>query len=534
MEKIRRYAQSLPITFESWLISFVGIVLIRIFFEQFSSFDIREPFILIDAPTLVHYSLLYLVEILGLMIIILLFTKIKIKEAFTVSILGLFVLWVAPIIDLMAGGVGGHIMSYLFVPGKELLLRFLTFFGGPINSGGITIGMKIEIIIGLIFGYFYVYTIKKNIYRAIGATIAFYCFVFFLLSLPSFMALFLAQTAGPFTLIVHSIISSHIIQNNLHPFFTGTDLGLIELAFNKVMIGVWTILALITSMSLFFIGARTKFIAIIKNSRLDKIIHFCLLFTLGAVLTHATLFTNWIDVQSYILALIAFTCAWMFSVCQNDIQDKQIDSISNKDRPMITKDLDTSDMQNASKIFLLFALLSAYASSSYVLFFVCLFIFIYYIYSNPPLRLKQFVVLSSFLISLAALSAVLAGFFLISTDKTITAFPFSLVMVIIILFTAVTNIRDIKDIDGDRADGIQTIPVLLGLKKSKKIIAGVITFFFLLAPWYFHTSFLVIPSILASVLAFYFITKEKYEEWEFYIVYGAYLVLIIGAIFFKW
>ena len=80
MEKIRRYAQSLPITFESWLISFVGIVLIRIFFEQFSSFDIREPFILIDVPTLVHYSLLYLVEILGLMIILLLFTKIKINK----------------------------------------------------------------------------------------------------------------------------------------------------------------------------------------------------------------------------------------------------------------------------------------------------------------------------------------------------------------------------------------------------------------------------------------------------------------------
>src|ERR1035437_2231035 len=100
----------------------------------------------------------------------------------------------------------------------------------------------------------------------------------------------------------------------------------------------------------------------------------------------------------------------------------------------------------------------------------------------------------------------MAGFFLLNLDKTIIAFPPGLVLSLIIFFTAVTNIRDIKDYEGDRADGIKTLPVLLGLNKSKKLIAGTICFFFLLIPWYFNAQFLFIPSIIAAVFSWCFNT----------------------------
>ena len=187
----------------------------------------------------------------------------------------------------------------------------------------------------------------------------------------------------------------------------------------------------------------------------------------------------------------------------------------------------------ASKIFLLFAFCTAYASSHYTLFFSALFLFVYYIYSNPPMRLKRFVLLNSFLVSLACLAVIMAGFFIVNKDKAIITFPPVLVLAIIIFFTTVSNIRDIKDTEGDRADGIKTLPVLLGLKKSKKIIAGIICFFYLLMPWYFHISWLVIPSIVAVILSWYFITQENYKEWKGFAVYMIYLILIIGAIIFK-
>lgn len=118
-------------------------------------------------------------------------------------------------------------------------------------------------------------------------------------------------------------------------------------------------------------------------------------------------------------------------------------------------------------------------------------------------------------------------------SKIITAFPFSLLVAIFIFHVVLFNIKDIKDFEGDRANGIKTIPTLLGLKKSKKLIAGVACFFFLLIPWYFHFSFLVIPSIITGLLFWYFINEENYKEWKAFVVYMIYLILIIGSMAFK-
>ncbi len=531
MEKLRIYAESLPLTFGSWIISFTGIAIIRTFFEQYPDFS-KGRFVLIDLPTIVHYGVSYLAISLGLMCILMFFGKIKIREALAIGILGSSIILLAPIIDLVAGGIGGYQISYFFLPLKELFFSFLTFFGWHTHSG-ITLGIQIETILGIIFCYIYVHATTKNIYRAIGAAIAFYCLIFFIFSLPSFAVLFAIQQNTPINTIVQSAFSSHIIQNNIHPAFTTDNLGLFDLAFNKIMIGLNTLVVMVATIFLFFLGTRKKLQVMIKNSRPERIFHFFLLFLFGSALVHTTWFANWVDVQVYILAFISFISAWMFCVCQNDIYDEEIDSISNKDRPFISKDLSKDDMEIASKIFLLFTFLTAYAASHYMLFFVSLFLFVYYIYSNPPLRLKRFVIINSFLVSLACLSVILAGFFLVNNDKSILAFPPALVLAIIIFFTAVTNIRDIKDFEGDKADNIKTLPVLLGLNKSKKLIAGIICFFFLLIPWYFNAPILFIPSIVAVIFSWYFITAKNYVEWKGFMVYMAYLVLIIGVFIFK-
>ena len=521
------YAESLPITFESWIATFLGVVIIRTFFEQYPDFS-PGRFVLIDLPTIVHYGISYLAIIVALMCILMFFGKIKMQEALAIGILGSSIIIIAPIIDLAVGGIGGYQISYFFIPLKELLFRFATFFSGHITSG-ITLGIQIETVLGIIFCYIYVRATTKNVYRAVGAALAFYCLIFFIFSTPSLIALFITERVTPFNAILQSAVSSHVIQNNIHPSFSATNIALFDLAFNKIMIGVNTVIAAVATAFLFFLGTRKKFIAIIKNSRPERIFHFFLLFLFGSALAGLGWLLNWIDIQSYLLAFISFICAWMFCVCQNDIYDEVIDGVSNKDRPFISKDLSKNDLQIASKIFLLFTFLFAYSSSHYVIFFVCLFLFVYFIYSNPPLRLKRFVILNSFLVSLACLSVIMAGFFLVNLDKTIIAFPPGLVLSLIIFFTAVTNIRDIKDYEGDRADGIKTLPVLLGLNKSKKLIAGTICFFFLLIPWYFNAQFLFIPSIIAAVFSWYFITEKNYKEWKAFMVYMAYLVLIIGV-----
>src|SRR3989344_5750523 len=533
MEKLRLYAKTVPITFESWVISYIGIVLVRTLLEQYPSFQVGH-FVLIDLPTIFHYIASYLAITVTLMTILLFFGKTSMQEVSVIAIFGSFIIWIAPIIDLIWGGIGGHLISYFFIPGQELALRFVTFFGGHITSG-ITLGIQIETLLGIIFCYLYIYSATKNIYRSLTGAFAFYCLIFFIFSIPSLIALFLPDQGDQFIAILKSIDASSLVQNNIHPNFNASNIGLIDLAFNKLMASVNVLLALVMSLFFFYLGMREKFLAVMKNSRPERIFHFFLLFIFGASLSifFTTFLKSWINIQSFLLALIALTGAWVYSVCQNDMYDETIDSVSNKDRPLIGKELTKSDMDVISKVFLFITFLSAYTLGHYILFFISLFLFVYYIYSNPPLRLKRFVILNSFLVSLACLSVIMAGFFLLNPDKNILAFPPGLGLAIIIFFSAVTNIRDIKDVEGDRADGIKTLPVLLGTKKAKMLIAATICFFFLLIPWYFHVSFLLIPSIIASLLSWYFITEKNYKEWKGFAVYMLYLILIIGTFILK-
>lgn len=530
MEKMRRYAKSVPITFESWSVSFIGIILIRALFEQFSSYKPGE-FNLVDASAIIHQIAFFIVTIVVIIIILLYYGKTNLKEVSVISIFGLFVVLISPIVDLVTGGVGGHPMGYIFAPGKELLTGFLTFFGGDIR--GSTLGIRVETILGIIFCYLYVFSSTKKITRAVSAAVTFYCFIYFMASIPSLFVLFTTQQDNVSISVRHTIMASHILQNNVNPGYTQINSGLYGLAFDKAMIGFHTILVTLFSTILFYLTARKKLIALVKNSRSERIFHFYLLFLFGTSLVHERLFVNLIDVQSYILALIAITAACMYSVCQNDIYDKAIDTISNPNRPLIVKDLSKNDMKIASKILLIIAFVAAYASGGYILFFTGLFILIYYIYSNPPLRLKRIVLLNSSLVGLACLSVIMAGFFISSSNKSITAFPFGLLVAILIFFSTVTNVRDLKDVEGDGAEGIKTIPVLLGLKRSKKLIAGIICIFFLLIPWYFQISFLIIPSIIVTILSWYFITQDNYKEWKGFFVYMAYLIIIIGTNFLK-
>lgn len=532
MNKLRTYAQSVPLTFESWILSFVGIVLIRIFFEQFSGFSLGR-FLVIEMPSIIHFNIFFLTCLVGLMVILILFAKIGLKEAATITLFGLSVLWVAPLVDLAVGGVGGHIMTYIFAHGKELFLQYITYFSSGQIDYGVTLGMRIEGILAAFFCYVYVYAVTKNILRSIGAIFILYTFIFLLGSSPSLITLFFTQQNEVLVSIVQSIISSHIITNNIHPSFSATNIGIIELAFNKIMLGTNIIVLALLTISLFFITARKKLVAIIKNCRPERLFFFFILSIFGVVLAGGTWSNNWIDIQSYILAIIALICAGIFSICQNDLYDEEIDAISNANRPLISKDLSKDDMKMASKIFFIFALLSAYAVSHYVLFFTCFGIFIFFIYSNPPLRLKRFAILNSFLVGLSWLVALMAGFFFASLNKAIIAFPFSLVLAFLISFSVISNLKDIKDIEGDKAGGIKTIPVLLGAKKSKMLIAAASCFFVLVAPWYFKISFIFILSIITSIALWYFMNKENYKEMPVFIVFVAYLILIIGAIVLK-
>lgn len=528
LEKIRTFAQKTPMGLESWLISFTAIVMVRIFLEQYSSF-MPNRFVLIDLPTIVHYYVFYLAATVSFMAIFLFFGKISLKETSAIFIFSLFIVWTPPIVDILTAGVGKNLITYLFVPGKELVFRFFTFFHGHFSLG-ITLGIQIEIALILFFSFLYLKT-AANAKKAGLAVFAMYFFLFFFLGVPSLIALFSTEP-NIIEFFKNSIFSSHILNVNTSPQFYGSNMALIDLGFNKIMTGIFIIITFMATAILFFQSHKEKFIAVIKNSRIERILHYLLLIVFGLVLSQVKII-NWVDILILILTFISFASAWIFSVCQNDIYDQSIDSISNPKRPLISKKLSVQEINFASKIFLVFAFLTAYAAGNYTLFFVLVFILIYYIYSIPPLRLKRLSIFNSFLVSIACLSAILSGFFLLNPEKNITSFPLSLILGIIILFTITTNIRDIKDIEGDRASNIKTLPTLLGEKKAKILLAILIDIFTLAIPWYFNIPILIFPAVITAILLWYFITSNNYKEWRFFAVYLTYFSLIITSLIFK-
>lgn len=537
VEKLRALANQTPITLESWLLSFIGIVMVRLFLEQYSSFVPRQ-YVLIDLPTIIHYSIFILTANLAIIAILTVSTKTSLKERFTLSLFGSFILWLPPIADLILSKGHGFFMDYLFVPSHDLIIKYFTFFG-LYKGDGATPGIQIEIALILITVFIYVkYIAHKSSLRASITALLTYTVIFILAAMPSLISLFLPhQTFFGQSLPVgidlyNSVNSSALIQNNINPQFSAPAISLFDLGFNKIMAGINLVVAMVALSVIFFSASKEKFLAIIKNNRPERTAHYLLLITIGALLGGKIFFYHWINVFSFFLTLIAFSSARFFSVCQNDLHDIPIDTISNSNRPLIQGKVTGADMAFASKIFLIIALLSAYAVSHYVLFFVFLFIFLSHIYSVPPLRLKRIPLLNSFIMGLASLSVFMAGLFLTSPDKSIMAFPLFTACGLIIAFTLSSAVKDIKDIKGDRASGVWTIPVLLGEKRAKYIIASFISLIFLIVPFYLRISFLLIPSIIFAILCWRFITAEDYKEWKFFAVYIPYLILILGSIIF--
>lgn len=476
-----------------------------------------------------HYAYAFLAISALFMVIMRIFTNLSLHEIIVSSTFALLIIWIPPVFDLASSGIGGHTIGYIFVSGPELLARFTMFFGANTTTGA-TLGVQLEIILALIICFTYIFLITKNIWRSLGATISFYCAIFFLFNLPSFIALALPAGATPFDTIARALADSNIIQNNIHPEWSTTRLALVHLGFNKAMAGVHIIIVMLSVVLLAYLDMRTKFIAVAKNSRVLRLACYCLMFVFGSLLAGENL-GGWVDIQGYILALISIVCACIFSICQNDLHDEEIDRISNASRPLVSGKLSREDMSLVSKIFLLFSLMTAYVAGHYVLVFISIFILLYYIYSNPPLRLKRIPILSSLLIGLACMSLIMAGFFLMSEDKNIVAFPVELILPTILLFTLASSIRDIKDVEGDSASGIYTLPVLLGVEKTKKLLGGLMFIPILISPVFFDSATLWLPAIVTSILSWYFINAKNYAEWKIFVLYIIYFTIIIVSVF---
>jgi len=516
-----------------WVTGFVGILFIRYILENISSQN-HLGIITADAATLIHYCLFYFGVIISFTLILKIFLPIKIQEITKLTLFILPIIWLPPLFDLLITWGVGWDMSYHFAYAPQLFIDWLAFFGD--FTSGITPGIRLEIFLLLTGSALLIYAYTKNFFKSIIGIITLYTGLFLWLSAPSILYLigdlFRLQTADIYNFLP-SLVNGSVLNNNL--FMPDTAIAditrLKEIQFNRALIQIYTIIIVIIMAAWSYLKNKYDLIAIIKNSRPRRLLFYFSFIIIGLVIAAKNQLYSWsgnfLDLTTFVCAGLSYYGAWMFSVGVNDIADRPIDRITNQIRPLITKEISVRRMQDYNIFFLILAVVSAYAVSPYMLFFILVFMAAYFIYSSHPLQIKRLPVISTFLIALVALSVTLSAFFMVSHDKTISAFPTDIILIIIATVTLFANVKDIKDYQGDKKNSINTLPAKLGLKKSKVIIGYMTLLSFLVMPLISARWWLLIPALICGLIAYWLINKQNYQEKYLFYLYFFFVIIIL-------
>ena len=396
---------------------------------------------------------------------------------------------IGPIIDIFNLGIRNSNMSYFYPNNfKELLVMFFTF-GGKYNGFGATIGMQIHIFLILIL--ILIYTLvktNKNFKKSFLVPFLIYIVIFFYGSLAYLLKSFF----------------NFVYNDN---------------AFSMIFFIILFILLVIS----FYITKKEFFKIIIKDFRTSRILFYFLILVLGVAIGYKNYDLLRYNIPEFlflkiIISFLSILFAAFFSIISNNFADYNIDKVSNSERPLFKENLSKKDYLIFGLISLFLSLISASLLGYFGFLSIFLLIGSYFIYSMPPIRLKRIPIFSKITISLNSLFLSFLGFsfFLRNTDIIhLTSFPTEYI-IFFLLFSLAANFIDIKDYEGDKKEGIKTLPVLLGLENSKKLIA----LFFILPFLFigFLNQDLMIVCILLSFVNILLITDKNYDEKHLFLI----------------
>jgi 4-hydroxybenzoate polyprenyltransferase len=236
-----------------------------------------------------------------------------------------------------------------------------------------------------------------------------------------------------------------------------------------------------------FLFFRSQTSSILKNIRIPQLLYHWGLFLLGgatvSIYEQSTFILNIFHILGMFSMLLAVSCAWLTSVVVNDLRDIAIDRISNPHRPLVTGAIDVPTYKTIGILLFAASILLAGLVSTQAALLLVLYQALAYLYSADPLRLKRLPIVATAFAAMASLLILFIGFIVFSTEKNISALPNSIPLLLFFAYLTIIPIKDFKDISGDRADGVGTLPVLWGEARAKHFIGAAIFTIFTLSPF---------------------------------------------------
>ncbi len=475
MEKI----ENSPTSFYLWTFSFLGIIFGRILMENWLDGMINRTgdyFFHHASYTFVFFLLNYLIFVWLLVKNL----KIDIRRASNVMLWGYPIIIFPPLIDFILFREKVYLSFYGIYGLAEMPKRFFTFFGDNPDFG-VTYGVRIEIALAVIFLSLYGYLKTRSKIKSLWLGLQIYVVLFVLATFPSWVTIIYQSVFKGFIRVSDiEIVQLFFTSAKLFSRETGSYTNALSI---KVSIVYSVLLVGIIILGLFFYY-RDKFLSFLKNSRPVQLIYHVGLLLVGAGL--GILFTspswdfNFFNFFSFLNIIIAVSLAWLASVVFNDVFDKKIDSVTNSQRPLIVKDFKQGDYITIGLVLFAFSILYAGMINPKVALMLVAYQALAWLYSAWPFRLKRFIFLASFISAMASMLVVFAGFVLVSPLQDTTEFPKRIFWLILIALTLSLPIKDLKDIAGDKLDGVFTVPVVFGEYWGKMVIgSGVFLSYFL-------------------------------------------------------
>ena len=245
------------------------------------------------------------------------------------------------------------------------------------------------------------------------------------------------------------------------------------------------------------------------------------------------------DLQTeYLLALLIVFISAAGSFAINDYCDYEIDKSNNRsDRPLVLNLISRrTSLYIATISFILVFILGIFLNPL-AMIFVYINLIIFYLYS---LRLKKIIFFKNILVAYSYVAIILLGSIVSDAEIEPIIIYFSSMAFIVGLANEI--MFDIADLEGDKAGGIKTLPKLLGIKKTARIVVILYIIIIILDPLPFFVNiddrllydFSFLISIMIPVFSYVLLSrsliknhsKENVSKLRVYI----FIIMLIGTI----
>ncbi|MFA5872042.1 MAG: UbiA family prenyltransferase [Parcubacteria group bacterium] len=534
LQKFVEKIESYPLTIPKWILAFSSIIAVRVLGENLiGGFESKSPSFFLGSALVAF--LFFLFSYLTILSFLLLYIKDNIAKFANILLWGFTLAVFPPLIDKIWCGTQKCWSFYAFDSFPGLIHRFFTFFGDN-PTIGITYGVRVEVLLAVIFIGIYVYLKTERLVKAIIGAVLAYVILFILGSFPSWLTFVFHIFAKNLAAVQGYDIAALFLSPISYFSFLDSDfLNALNLKMNLV----YAFLTIPALMLIIWLAYREKAREIAKNVRWIQIsVHVGLILVgagLGAFYFPANLKINIFSYFALANLILAAVLAWLASVFVNDIEDIEIDRVSNKARPLAKENVSVSEYRSLFLVSFILSLILALTVG--VKFFLIILIYqvIGWVYSAWPFRLKRFPIIASFLSALALALLFISGFILLADGQNISELPARVFWLLIIAFTVSLPIKDLKDIEGDRKNEVWTIPVLLGESWSRFLIGLGIFISYSLSVIWLNAKILFLPAMILGAISFAVLQNKKISPRRVHIWIFGFLflyVLLMGYLVF--